>query len=281
MEELEIKKDFSNIYTREFPTAYLEEMKRLQYRIPDKTKPLYLAIADKLCEDLQRPINILDIGSSYGINSALMKYGLEMYELDDFFLRKNPPTKDDTKEFFSNLPINENLDFYQIDISEPALKFSEDVGLCKKGICVNLDSTELPIKEVPPFDMVIATGCIGYIGHHAFSNLFEMLKKQESNSEPYFAFSVLRIFDMEKIQKNFDYYGYSLVKSDIEPIRQRRFSDDKEKQNTLSLLHERGVDTGLYEDDGYFYADFYVASPKKLESQLINVSKSLKNHAIP
>ena len=87
MEELEVKKDFSNIYTREFPNAYLEEMKRLQYRIPDKTKPLYLAIADQLYSSLQRPINVLDIGSSYGINSALMKHGLEMSELDDFFLK--------------------------------------------------------------------------------------------------------------------------------------------------------------------------------------------------
>ena len=69
-----------------------------------------------------------------------------------------------------------------------------------------------------------------------------------------------------------------MVKSDIEPMRQRRFSDDGEKQKTLSLLHDRGVDTGMYEDDGYFYADFYVASPKKLESQLVHVSKDLKNH---
>ena len=152
------------------------------------------------------------------------------------------------------------------------------MGLCEKGLCVNLDSATLPIKEVPSFDLVIATGCIGYIGHNAFSNLFELLEKQESDSEPFFAFSVLRIFDMEKIQKNFDYYGYSLVKSDIEPMRQRRFSDDGEKQKTLSLLHDRGVDTGMYEDDGYFYADFYVASPKKLESQLVHVSKDLKNH---
>ena len=279
MEELEVKKDFSNIYTKESPDAYLEEMKRLQYRIPDKTKPLYLAIADKLCASLQRPVNILDIGSSYGINSALMKHGLEMSELDDFFLQENMPTRDDAKEFFSNLPINENLEFYQIDISEPALKFSEKTGLCKKGICVNLESATLPIKEVPLFDLVIATGCIGYIGHKAFSNLFDLIQRQDSDSEPFFAFSALRIFDMEKIQKNFDYYGYSLVKSDIEPLRQRKFSDTEEKQKTLSLLHERGVDTGTYEEDGHFYADFYVASPKKLEPQLISMSRDLKRHA--
>ena len=77
------------------------------------------------------------------------------------------------------MPSNDNLNFYQVDISDPALKFSEDVKLCKKGICVNLETENLPIKEIPSFDMMIATGCIGYIGYKAFSNLFELIKKQQ------------------------------------------------------------------------------------------------------
>ena len=158
-----------------------------------------------------------------------------MSDLDDFFLKENqPPTKEQTRQFFEKLPVDDTLSFYQIDISDPALKFSEDVNLCKKGICVNLETGNLPIKNIPKSDMVIATGCIGYIGYKAFSNLFELIKKQKANSEnfqsPVFAFSVLRIFDMEKIEKTFDHYGYSIVKSDLKPIRQRRFSDSEEKK---------------------------------------------------
>ncbi|MFQ5476242.1 MAG: hypothetical protein ACE5DT_04340 [Nitrosopumilus sp.] len=282
MEELAVKKDFTNIYTQKFPNAYLREMKRLDYRIPEKTKPLYLSIAKQLYNKLQKKINILDIGSSYGINSALMKYDLVLSDLDDFFLKQEPSIKQ-SKQFFDNLSSDETLDFYQIDISEPALKFSENTGLCKKGICVNLESGNLPIKEIPRSDMIIATGCIGYIGYKAFSNLFELIKKQQSESTldvstegPIFAFSVLRIFDMEKIEKTFDHYGYSLVKSDLQPIRQRKFSDLEEKHKTISLLHGKGIDTKWFEDDGHFYADFYIASPKILETNLISMSKKLK-----
>ena len=32
------------------------------------------------------------------------------------------------------------------------------------------------------------------------------------------------------------------------------------------------------EDDGYFYANFYVASPKILENQLISMSKQMKKN---
>jgi len=282
MEELAVKKDFTNIYTQKFPNAYLKEMKQLDYRIPNKTKPLYLSIIKQLYKKLSRKINIMNIESSYGINSAMMKYDLKMSELDNFFLEQEPSIEQ-SKQFFENLSSDDTFDFYQIDISEPKLKFSENTGLCNKGICVNLESENLPIKEIPRSDLIIATGCIGYIGYKAFSALFELIKKQQSESDleklekgPLFAFSVLRIFDMEKLEKTFDHYGYSLVKSDVKPLRQRRFSDSEEKHRTLSLLHNRGIDTKWLENDGYFYADFYIASPKSLEANLISMSEKLK-----
>jgi len=284
MDELIVKKNFTNIYTQKFPDDYLEEMKRLHYRIPDKTKPLYLSLAKQLYKKLSRPINILDIGSSYGINSALMKFDLEMSDLDDFFLQEDNTNLEQTKRFFEKTSSNDNLNFYQLDISDNALQFSEDVKLCEKGICVNLETDSLPIEDIPSLDMIIATGCIGYIGFKAFSNLFELIKKQQTKysesdlDKPVFAFSVLRIFDMEKIKQTFDYYGYYLVKTDLDPIRQRRFSDLDEKQQTISLLNSKGIDEMGFEDDGHFYAYFYVASPKKLENQLISMFKGMKKN---
>jgi hypothetical protein len=281
MKELVVKKDFTDIYMQKSPNEYLKEMKRLNYRIPDKTKPLYLSLTKQLYNKLSRTVKILDIGSSYGINSSLMKYDLKMSELNDFFLKE--PTKEQSRQFFDNLHSDDTLSFYQIDISEPALRFSEDVQLCKKGICVNLEDEDLPIKKIPEFDMVIATGCIGYIGYKAFSNLFELIKKQSSDNNsstlkkgPIFAFSVLRIFEMDEIKKTFEDYGYSLVKTDIKPICQRSFSDSDEKQKTISLLHDKGIDTKWLEDDGNFYADFYIAVPKRLENQLISIPKAFR-----
>jgi hypothetical protein len=288
MDELAVKKDFTDIYTQNSPYEYLKEMRKLQYRIPDSTKPLFLSLAEQLFNKRRRPLNVLDLGSSYGINSALMKYNLTMSKLDDFFLKEKEPSKEQTRQFFEDLPKNDSLNFYQIDISEPALKFSEGVGLCNKGLRVNIETEKFDFpQELSQIDMMIATGCIGYIGYKAFSNLFEVIKNQQSSfsSEtervaPIFAFSVLRIFDMEKIQKTFDYYGYSLVKSALKPIPQRHFSDSDEKSQTLSLLHSKGIDTKWYEDDGNFYADFYVASPKRLENQLITMSRNMEKFSV-
>ena len=250
MDGIKIKKDFTDIYTQESPRGYLKEMDRLEYSISDSTKPLYNSIIKELEETISRPINILDLGSSYGINSSLMKYNLTMSELSDFFLNGNEPTKKETKQFYEKCTSNDNMNFYQIDISKEALKFSEEMNLCERGIDVDLEAEKLNLLEsLPKIDIVIATGCVGYIGYKAFLNLLKVIKNRQSNSNeseidytsPIFAFSVLRMFDMKDIVEVFEMYGYSVVKMDIKPIRQRNFSDPKEKAQTISRLENIGI----------------------------------------
>ena len=122
MDELKIKKDFTDIYTQYSPYQYLKEMDRLEYSISDSTKPLYNSIIEELEETLSRPINVLDLGSSYGINSSLIKYDLTMSELNDFFLHGSEPTKKETKQFYENCNSKDNINFYQIDISNRHFK---------------------------------------------------------------------------------------------------------------------------------------------------------------
>ena len=271
MKGLKVKKDFTDIYTQDSPHRYLKEMNRLEYTISDSTKILYNAIIKELEDNLSRPVNILDLGSSYGINSSLIKYDLTMSELNDFFLKEPEPTKKETKQFYDECTRNDNINFYQIDISEEALKFSEDMGLCKKAINVDLETEKLELPEsLSKIDLIIATGCIGYIGYKAFSNLLEEIKNTQTNSTepntehvaPIFAFTILRMFDMRDIQEIFERYDYSLVKSDLEPICQRKFSTPEEKMQTLHLLHDMKIDTKKYEDGGNFYADYYIARSK-------------------
>ena len=272
MNELKIKTNFTDIYTQNSPYEYLKEMDRLEYSISDSTKLLYNSIIKQIEKTVSRPINILDLGSSYGINSSLMKYDLTMLELNNFFLSGSDPTKKETRQFYEECKNNDNMNFYQIDISKEALKFSEEMNLCVRGMNVDLEDEKINLLELlPKIDVVIATGCVGYIGYNAFLNLLKVIKNRQINSKkfkkeysaPIFAFSVLRMFDMSDIKEVFEMYNYSIVKSDIKPIHQRNFSDVKEKKQTISILHEMKVDTKKYEDEGNFYADFYIAKSKK------------------
>ena len=90
-------------------------------------------------------------------------------------MAETEPTKKETKQFYEKCSINSNMRFYQIDISDEALKFSEEMNLCEKGINVNLDDEKVELLEsLPKIDVVIATGCIGYIGYMAFVNLLKL-----------------------------------------------------------------------------------------------------------
>jgi len=288
MDELDVKKDFTDIYTQNSPYEYLNEMRNLHYRIPDVTKPLYKSLAEQLYQNLNRPINILDLGSGYGINSALLTFDLTMSDLDNFFLKNEKPiTIEQTKQFFAQQPHrNSKLNFYHIDISAPALKFSEKVGLCKGSLCVNLENHNPNIpEEFFPIDLVIATGCIGYIGYKSFERLFEILNeyqakvgltKKNNRITPMFAFSILRIFPIDKIARAFDYYGFTLKKSEIEPICQRRFVNEDEMQQTMSLLQDNGIATSNLEETGSLFADFHVGCLKEHRQELVRHVKQLE-----
>ncbi len=288
MDELDVKKKFTDIYTQNSPYEYLNEMRNLRYRIPDATKPFYKSLAEQLYQKLNRPINILDLGSGYGINSALLTFDLTMSDLDNFYLKnETPPTIEQAKQFFAQQPHrNSKFNFYQIDISAPALEFSEKAGLCKGSLCVNLENQNPNIpEEFFPIDLVIATGCVGYIGYRSCARLFEILNDYQAKVEstqrntriaPMFAFSILRMFPMDKIAQSFNYYGFTLKKSEIEPICQRRFDNEDEMQQTISLLQDSGIDTSNLEETKSFFADFYVGCPKEKKQELVLMVKQLE-----
>jgi len=285
LEELIVKKDFTNIYTQKDPTPYLEEMKNLEYRIPDQTKPLYKHLAERIINYKKSPVKILDFGSSYGINSALLNHELILSELDEFFVENNPnPSIKSTQNFFDDLPNNDpNLEFYLVDTSSPALDFAEKAGLCEESFCVNLEKETISSKLqqiIRDIDLIISTGCVGYIGWKSFAKMFSNIEG-ERGPLPIFAFTVLRIFRMDEIERVFKENNFELLKTKIGPLKQRRFYDKTEMSDTLDLLKRRNIDTKNLEETGYYFADFYVGGPRNIKSTWLSWVQNLENVFVP
>lgn len=285
MEELVVKKDFTNIYTQKNPTPYLEEMSSLEYRIPDQTRPLYKHLAERILNYKKRPVKIIDLGSSYGINSALLNHDLVMSELDEFFIKNNPePSIKSTQNFFDELPTeNPNLKFYLVDTSSPALNFAEKAGLCENSFCVNLEKESISPtfqKTIYESDLIISTGCVGYIGWKSFAKIFSNIEA-EKYPLPVFAFTVLRIFPMKDIERVFRENNFELIKTKIGPLKQRHFYDEVEMNDTLDLLKRRDIDTKNLEDAGYYFADFYVGGPTNLRSTWLSWIQNLEDVFVP
>lgn len=286
MDELRVKKDFTEIYTKKYPSSYLQEMKNLGYRIPDQTKPLYQHLAERMSNYLRRPLKILDLGSSYGINSALLNYELVMDELDDFFVDdKSTQSIKECQSFFDDLPNkNPKFQFYLVDTSSPALEFAEKAGLCEDSFCINMENEKIPPKfehTINDIDLIISTGCIGYIGWKSFERIFRSLDNYGRSPLPIFAFTVLRIFPMNEIEKVFRKNSFELINTKIGPLKQRRFYNDSEMKKSIELINKQGINTEGVEDQGYYYADFYVAGPSNIKSSWISWVKNLEQVFVP
>src|SRR5690606_29633408 len=83
------KATFDNVYNHPDPRAYFATLGRLGYCIPEQAKPVFGAVIDALKEERGTEVpTVVDIGCSYGVNAALLKYELS---IDDLYARYTQP----------------------------------------------------------------------------------------------------------------------------------------------------------------------------------------------
>ena len=77
----EAKENMDYIYDQPDPRAYFRELNKLDYAIPDTAKPIIQKLIGHLQQRQNDTVHVLDLGCSYGINAAILKYDLSMDEL--------------------------------------------------------------------------------------------------------------------------------------------------------------------------------------------------------
>ncbi|ONH25360.1 methyltransferase type 12 [Pseudofrankia asymbiotica] len=78
------KVSLAHVYDQPDPRSYFSTLRALDYRLPQLAKPYFAKIIDE-CQESRpgRRLRVLDVGSSYGVNAALLKLDLAMDELYD------------------------------------------------------------------------------------------------------------------------------------------------------------------------------------------------------
>ncbi|WP_245689734.1 hypothetical protein [Streptomyces chattanoogensis] len=87
------KVSLAHLYDQPDPRAYFRVLQPLDYGVPQQAKPYFAKIITEYRESrhVAAP-KVLDIGCSYGINAALLKYGATMDELYARLLRPGSST---------------------------------------------------------------------------------------------------------------------------------------------------------------------------------------------
>lgn len=72
------KANFSTVYTEKTPHAYFSTMQALEHQIPENAKPQINAMIKEIKSYRGGSVSILDLGCSYGVLSALIRFDFHL-----------------------------------------------------------------------------------------------------------------------------------------------------------------------------------------------------------
>jgi hypothetical protein len=263
----EAKVNMDHIYDHNDPRAYFRELKRLGYVIPSTAKPIFQKLISRRRKHQDDTIRLLDLGCSYGINAALLKHDLSMPELYDHWEQERlvdatpEEVVDHDRRYFADLEEPENIEVIGLDVAENAVVFAEGAGLLNGSLAVNLETeplSETAAAELAEVDMVMSTGCVGYVTEKSFNHLLPAVMRGQP---AWLANFVLRMFPFDAIEETLNDHGYITEKLEGQTFRQRQFSSAAEQQQVVEQLHEKGIDPTGKEMDGHLFAEFYLSRP--------------------
>jgi SAM-dependent methyltransferase len=268
------KADFDRIYHCADPREYFRVLCGLDYVIPDLTKDIFRSLLDHCNREGRDSRKVIDLGCSYGINSALINYPVDLHRLSQRYaspemqrLSSNDLIKLD-KRYFSAWPKRKKVHFVGVDTSVAAVSYAKDVGLLSAGVTSDLEASDPKHTEVAALDgadLVISTGCVGYITARSFIRIIEC---QSGGSLPVFASFALRMFPYDEIAAALSAYGMVTEKLEGVTFIQRRFSSSTEFNAAIDRLERCGIDPTGKEADGLMHAELFVTRAKELAERI-------------
>ena len=263
------KATFDNVYNHPDPRAYFATLGRLGYCIPEQAKPVFGSVIEALKEERGTEVpTLVDIGCSYGVNAALLKYDLT---IEDLYARYAEPQlrRLDTgtllkrdAEFFSRQSVRADLNVVGIDCAEKAVDYAAATGLLDAGVVADLESqppSPAAAEQLAPVDLIISTGCVGYVTDTTFERILS--EAAEPPPLPWVACFALRMFSYEPIASALAEHGLVTEKLEGQSFLQRRFESADEQAHVLRQLDALGVDPTGKEDRGFYHAEFYLSRP--------------------
>jgi SAM-dependent methyltransferase len=240
------KISFDHIYTAPDPRPFFGTLRRVDYGIPQLAKPYFANLIDE--HPAERP-TVLDIGCSYGVNAAVRALDhAALVEADRKRTRTGGPR------------------YYGLDNSAPALEYALSAGFLDEALHADLEHDDpdgTQQKLLDDVDLVISTGCVGYVTEKTLSRVAR-------GARPWMAHFVLRMFSYEPVAASLAKLGYDTAQV---PglFRQRRFASEEEQTQILDTLDATGVDPTGLESDGWLYAQLYVSRPEGSAADLAAV----------
>ncbi|GAA2796476.1 class I SAM-dependent methyltransferase [Saccharopolyspora taberi] len=252
------------IYAQPDPRAYFNTLREFDYCIPQLAKPYFAKFVQEYRESTGVVVpTVLDIGCSYGINAALLRCEATMDEFYEHYGSSAPQDREELlardRDLLRSRGQFEIARFVGLDSSEPALAYALSAGFLDAAVHADLEAhepTPRQREQLRGADLVVSTGCIGYVGERTLTRVVEA----QDGRLPWMAHFVLRMFPFEPMAERLSRLGYETVVVDG-VFRQRRFVSAQEQAQVLDTLSAVGVDPSGLEADGWLHARLHLSRP--------------------
>jgi hypothetical protein len=262
------KANFDEIYAMEDPREYFSVLGALDYMIPDVAAPVIRQLLEaRARRHPGRQSQVLDVGSSYGINAALHRFPLTFTVLRRRYTRHEVAalSPDELRRldrnYYASWPDVGVSRFVGLDVSARAIEYAKRVGLIEHGIVANLEESSLPACDAAALadvGVILSTGSVGYVTEKTYVTVLDALP----TPAPWIISFVLRMFPYDSFAAAFAEHGLVTERLASAVFVQRRFRDVAEFECTLAQLSARGIDTSAFESDGLLHAELYVSRPR-------------------
>jgi len=267
------KIDLNFIYNEPSPIAYYSTLSRLDYRIPAVAEPLFRTVITALRRSRgKRDVTLLDVGSSYGVNSALLRSRLDLSDLNDAYGRRRTAGLDRKgliardRRMLAEAREDKALSVVALDTADKAIAYAEAAGYAEAGITTDLESLDpepTDARLLSEVDLVISTGAIGYVGEATFSRILNCCRQP-----PWFALFALRMFPFDEIAATLKAHGQQPYRLAGRTFQQRRFANEEEEEHVLDRLAALDIDPVGKEAEGWYHAQFFFSRPAEEDGPL-------------
>lgn len=261
------KTDFSELYTSKDPRNYFKYLGQLDYIIPHLAQPVFRQIIRQRQEIQDEPVTVLDLGCSYAINGALMKYTLDYEALRQRYTAPALQALSSSellafdRAFYKAWPAEAGVRVIGLDVSANAVSYAEACGVLDCGLAIDLEARDPTPEEaelLSDVDIIVSTGCVGYVTARTFRRLAKAARRGRS---AWVASFVLRMFPYDEIAATLAEQSLVTELYEGATFVQRRFADRQEMEATIRAVERRGLDTEGRETDGLYHANLFVSRP--------------------
>jgi len=204
------------------------------------------------------------------MGSAFVKYWCSFDEMVAFFATRVPQephaTYEAVRAWINATPTPHDVRCVGLDSSEPAIRFGLRAGLLDGGIARDFEDPDITpnaeeLSWLRSCNLLISTGAIGYITDRTIAHVVRHAGKDHpSDFGPLAVLTILRMFDATPIKDVFEKHGFRFEKVSGIMLPQRRFVDENEQKNVLKILHDKGIGTSEWEDQGKQFAELFIAA---------------------